>query len=461
MSNSVFAFGAISHPRRREWVAIAGLGAITLLFLPVVMWKTVWLGQGDAQVFFRAGWAVWTGYPLYQVADHHGWTNHYPPTFALLMGPFANPLPGYPQPWWALPYPVAVAVWYLLNAACLLLAVHVWANALERHRPIAARAGYLQRSWALRIVPLLALLPFLGDSLARGQTVPVLLFLIVVYLALYAEKRVAAASLFLSLAITVKAFPIVFAVFPLLRRDWKFIGWTAGWCFVLLVAVPAVCLGPASTLDLYRTLYTEHLAGIVSGAMSTKIASETSPGGYSSIGIGGLVGRIAAGGAFYSSPLPRWASAVQLLFNVAVAAAIIILGCGGFWNLRGAQPAVGYPLLVGGATLSAGIPLMIAFAGPAYVPFAVPLIAVLLIETWRRKGEEIVTGTMIAWGVAAWLSMIALEVPWNWVKLIGPMTWVLLLPIPLGLWLLGEVSMKPGAITASAARAARDRKVAG
>ena len=59
---------------------------------------------GDVQVFFRAAWAVWTGYPLYQVIDHHGWSYHYPPIFAILMGPFADPLPGYPALPWALPF---------------------------------------------------------------------------------------------------------------------------------------------------------------------------------------------------------------------------------------------------------------------------------------------------------------------------------------------------------------------
>ncbi len=106
--------------------------ALTLLFLPIVVWKVVGLGQGDTQVFFRAGWAVWTGYPLYQITDHHGWTYHYPPTFALFMGPFANPPAGELQPAWALPFTAAVAVWYLINAACLMLALHVWANLLER-----------------------------------------------------------------------------------------------------------------------------------------------------------------------------------------------------------------------------------------------------------------------------------------------------------------------------------------
>ena len=105
MGSGVFAFDAISRPGRREWVAIAIVAVLTLLFLPLVVWKTVWLGQGDVQVFFRAGWAIWTGYPLYEVTDHHGWTYHYPPTFALFMGPFANPLPDHSRPWWALPFP--------------------------------------------------------------------------------------------------------------------------------------------------------------------------------------------------------------------------------------------------------------------------------------------------------------------------------------------------------------------
>jgi hypothetical protein len=130
----VLAFGAIPRFGRRELFAVAVLAILILGFLPIVVRKAVWLGQGDVEVFFRAGWAIWTGYPLYQVFDHHGWTYHYPPTFALLMGLFANPLPGHPQPWWALPYPVAVAVWYLINVACLFVALHIWAKAVEQAR---------------------------------------------------------------------------------------------------------------------------------------------------------------------------------------------------------------------------------------------------------------------------------------------------------------------------------------
>ena len=132
----MLAFGTIPRLGRRELLAVAVFAILILAFLPIVVHKAVWLGQGDVEVFFRAGWAIWTGYPLYHVFDHHGWTYHYPPTFALFMGLFANPLPDHPQPWWAPPFPAAVAVWYLINVACLVAGLHIWANAIERTRPI-------------------------------------------------------------------------------------------------------------------------------------------------------------------------------------------------------------------------------------------------------------------------------------------------------------------------------------
>jgi hypothetical protein len=163
------------------------------------------------------------------------------------------------------------------------------------------------------------------------------------------------------------------------------------------------------------------------------------------IGIGALVARLATGDAFYSAPLPTWASGVQFAFDAAVVAVVVFVGRGGFCNVRGPQPADGYPVLVAGAVLSAVLPLMIPSAGPQYVTVAVPLMTVLLAETWRRKGAEIVTEVMVVWSIAAWLSMIVQEVPWAPLKLIGPMTWVLLALAPPSLMLLREVSMGPQA----------------
>jgi hypothetical protein len=437
-------FNTLSRLRRTDWLAIAFVAALALGFLPIAYRKTVWFGQGDVQVLFRAGWAVWTGYPLYQVFDDHGWTYHYPPTLALFMAPFANPIPGHPQPAWALPYAASVVIWYLLNTLCLILSVHIWAGALERFQPRQALTGPLRGPSLLRLGPVLALLPFVGDGLGRGQVTPMLLLLIVAFFVLYVENRAASAALALAIAITIKLFPLALGIVPALRRDWRFMFWAAAWCGVLLIALPIICVGPSETLDLYRAMWTKHLSGIISGSMSHKIASEVSPGAYSNVSVGALVARIVAGEAFYQDPLPVWANALQYLFDAIVIAAVAFLGRGGFWNMRGVQPTKGYPLLVAGAVLSAAIPLMISAAKPNYVTFALPLMAVLMLETWQRAGRQVVTGTMIGWTIMAWLSMISLEVRWNWLKLVGLMTWALLLLAPASLRLIRTVSVMPG-----------------
>lgn len=439
MSSNVFSIASIARPGPRERTVIGFYCLLIVAFLPIMLRNTVVLGHGDVQVFFRAAWAVWTGYPLYQVVDHHGWTYHYPPTFALLLAPFADPLPGAPQPWWAMPYPLAVAVWYAVNVACLMLGVHVWSNALERYEDAKAREGAYQGSYLLRFGSLLGLLPFAGDGLARGQPAPLLLLLVVLFLVFYIDRRLALASLMLALAITIKLFPLLLAVIPLLRRDWKFLFGTALWALLLLVGLPVLCLGPAATLDLYQVMWTDHVAGIMSGAMTAKVAHEVTPGSYSSIGVGAMVARIAAGGAF-DSALPHWASLLQFVFNIAAVVAVAVCGRGGFWNLRGAQPAAGYPVLVAGAVLFAAVPLMIPFAGPQYASYAIPLMGVFLIEAWRHLGRRVLTPVMIGWAVAAWLSMLALELPWDLVKTAGPMTIVFLLIAPAGLGFVAATS---------------------
>jgi hypothetical protein len=440
MGGRAFAFDAILRSRRPVWLANTFLALCTLLYLPELIFKTVWLGQGDAQVFFRAGWAIWTGYPLYEVTDRHGWTYHYPPTFALFMGPFANPLPGYAQPWWALPYPIAIVAWYCLNAACVILALHLWARALEGYQLFKGQSEFLQGPLLLRLGPLLVFLPYVGDGMARGQPSPLLLLLVVMYFLLYVEKRTAFAALFFALAVAIKEFPIVLALIPLLRRDWKFLLWTAAWCVALMAVLPMLCVGSAATVDLYRQMWTGHLGGIISGSIPAKLISEVAPGGYDAISVGATAARIAVGDWFNTSPLPTWALAVQYLFDAFVVGAVAVLGHGGFWNLRGAQPARGYPLLAAAAVLFAAVPLMVPVSKPNYVTFAVPLMGVLLFETWRRAGQVVVTARMVARAVIPSLAFVSFELQWHWLIVVGPMTWALLFFGPESLSLVSRLS---------------------
>jgi hypothetical protein len=59
---------------------------------------------------------------------------------------------------------------------------------------------------------------------------------------------------------------------------------------------------------------------------------------------------------------------------------------------------------------------------------------------------------MIVWSVAAWLSMIAQEVPWTWLKLVGPMSWVLLALVPLSFAVLRDVSLRSRAAQVAVGR---------
>ncbi len=86
--------------------------------------------KGDLNVFLRAGWAIRTGADLYAVTDDNGFHYHYPPLLAILAAPLADPPAGADRTD-MLPYPISVALCYVLNLICLAFAVHRLAGALE------------------------------------------------------------------------------------------------------------------------------------------------------------------------------------------------------------------------------------------------------------------------------------------------------------------------------------------
>ena len=63
------------RPNRLETISMMAIAAALVIYLPILLHRTA-NNLGDVQVFFRAAWAVWTGYPLYQVVDDHGWSYH-------------------------------------------------------------------------------------------------------------------------------------------------------------------------------------------------------------------------------------------------------------------------------------------------------------------------------------------------------------------------------------------------
>src|SRR5207245_35335 len=119
--------------RFRSWQSrglILGIAAAVLFGILVEM-RSAYLQRrmGDLGVFVRTAWAVRSGQDIYSVTDHNGYHYHYPPLFAILLVPLADPPPGADQSW-TVPYPITVAIWYVFSLCCLIIAVHWLACAL-------------------------------------------------------------------------------------------------------------------------------------------------------------------------------------------------------------------------------------------------------------------------------------------------------------------------------------------
>jgi hypothetical protein len=269
-----------------------------VLFGALVEYRSAFMRRrmGDLGCYLRAAWAVRTGgSQLYHITDDNGWHYNYPPLFAILMAPLADPpgkdlanltgatvgllaapgagpllataaLPGtYPPvdpgppptvPY--LPYAVSVGVFYVLSLICLVVALHVLAGALEqtsRRSELARQPVGRRRWWWLRMVPLYVCLPPILHSLMRGQANLVLLALLCGLAAALIRGRSLTAGLCLAGAICLKIYPAFLALVPLWRRDRRCLVGCALGLFVGLVLIPVAALGPAQTLVCYKEQY--------------------------------------------------------------------------------------------------------------------------------------------------------------------------------------------------------------
>jgi hypothetical protein len=234
---------------------LALLLAALVVFGGVVEFRSAFLKRrmGDLEVFLRAGWAVRSGADVYTILDSKGFHYHYPPLFAILMAPLADPPPG--EHGWYVPYAVSVGLWYVLSVLCLVPAVHGLASALEQSSPdpaVRAQPPGCRRWWLLRLLPLATCLPAVGSSLARGQVSVLLLLLLCGMAAALLRRRHAQAGLWLAGAICLKVIPVFLVLYPLYRRDWRCLAGCAAGLVVGLGVIPAAVFGPARTLAYYE-----------------------------------------------------------------------------------------------------------------------------------------------------------------------------------------------------------------
>ena len=252
-----------------EKIAVGTLLASFVLFSIWVERKSAFLERrmGDLGCYLRAAWAVRAGVDMYGVTEDNGWHYNYPPLYAILMTPLADP-PGRDVsdpaattvsaadgPY--VPYSVSVGINYFVQLLCLVMAVHLLARGLERTAAdpsVRALPWGCRRWWLLRALPVLACLPPIGHTLMRGQANFVLLLCICGLIANLLQQRRLTAGVYLAGAICLKIFPAYLLLVPFWRRDLRCVTGCVLGLFVGLALIPLLVLGPERTVSSYRQL---------------------------------------------------------------------------------------------------------------------------------------------------------------------------------------------------------------
>ncbi len=200
----------------------------------------------------RAAWAVRVGANLREVTCSRGWHYVYPPTLAVLMAPLADPPPG-DESTAALPFAVSAGIWYVINVFCLAIGVHMLATALERASGHVSVRGP-RAWWQLRVLPVAACLPVVGETLTRGQVNLILLALLSGFVASLLNGRAYRAGALLAGAICLKIIPVFLLLIPAWRRDGRCLAGCAIGVVVIGLFIPMLSLGIQGTIDDYREL---------------------------------------------------------------------------------------------------------------------------------------------------------------------------------------------------------------
>lgn len=264
---------------RAERVAVAGFFLLLLAFGAITEMRSAFLQnrRTDLAVFLRAAWAVRTGDNLYRVTDEHGWHYHYPPLFAILLTPLAEPPPEEAATaQFVVPFAVSVALWYVLSIVLLLAAADRIAGCLG---PMLSPDGtgpprFSRLWWWLRLAPILVVAAPIGSSLGRSQSNVLVLAAIAFALAGFLEERRFRAGLWLAFAASIKIFPAVLLLWPLLRRDGRaLLGASVGFAMFLAV-IPAIAMGPTRALDAYREFVGLRVGAYLAGGLEPEIVAE-------------------------------------------------------------------------------------------------------------------------------------------------------------------------------------------
>jgi hypothetical protein len=430
--------GSQNDPRTAPLSRWQRLGLIVfliawILFGGLVELRSALLSRrmGDLDCFLRAAWAVRSGADLYSVTDDNGFHYNYPPFFAILLTPLADPPAGADRAS-MLPFAVSVAIAYVLNLILLLLAVHWLASALEQTIPgWARRPRWTAAWWGLRIGPILLCAVPLGHTLMRGQANVVVLAFVCAGLAAILRGRSFRGGFWLAGAIAIKIFPAFLLLFPLWRRDRRcLLGCAAGLALTLLL-IPVLTLGPDRTTYCYaRLVDVLILPGLGGGIDKTRAEELTNTTATDSQSLLAVCHK-----TIYLNPgnRPAQASTAVRLTTTAVGLAmtlVTLLAAG--W--KPSRDPVAVTCLLGCLVLN--MLLLCPVCHLHYFSLAVPLVMALLAARWQASPT--LGAGWVALGVFETVANVLPNLPdMGLVKDAGLAMYAAVL-----LWLLGVVTLR-------------------
>jgi alpha-1,2-mannosyltransferase len=143
-----------------------------------------------------------------------GKNNTWPPFFSIFITPLAVAHN-------TLGLAVTKEIWYFLNFTALIGAIQIIAYLLYGIRPPFLKGNSFDFTSDLVFVPVLLVLPALVSNFFMLQINALILFLVSMGLLMHFKKKPVLAGLFFGLAGAIKAYPGLFAIYFLLRKQWK------------------------------------------------------------------------------------------------------------------------------------------------------------------------------------------------------------------------------------------------
>lgn len=168
--------------------------------------------------------------------------HNYLPFFVLMLAPLGM-----------LPLKAASVVWGVVSVGSLALTVVL----VERFVLASGRRWSSRGAW----IPIGLTLAYAWDCVVLGQTALIVGALIVLTWVLVEQRREWSAGVVLALAVAIKLFPIVLALFFLLKRRWRVLGGLALGLGFFVGALPAAAFGRQRSAALHREFLSRSVAG--------------------------------------------------------------------------------------------------------------------------------------------------------------------------------------------------------